>query len=90
MDPSPVDASKIIFKPGKGLQVLSEDGQFSMTTRLRTQLRYTLDNAGGALGQGLQLRRARLQFTGNLFGPHNGLFCAARDEDSSRLLSQLW
>ena len=33
MAPRPVDASKIVFKPGSGLQVGSEDGQFSMTTR---------------------------------------------------------
>lgn len=62
------------FIPGQGLSVTSRGGDFELTTRVRAQLRYTLvdDHSDtGELEQSLQLRRARLQFTGHLFGQHN-------------------
>jgi hypothetical protein len=66
-----VDASQMKFKPGKGLQVTSKDGKFRLTTRLRAQMRYTLDQEDGAFSHGFQLRRARLLFNGHVFGKHN-------------------
>ena len=63
-----VDASKMKFKPGKGLQISSTNGQFQLTTRLRAQMRYTLEQDGGEFAHGFQLRRARLLFTGHVFG----------------------
>ena len=66
-----VDASKMKFKPGKGLEISSADGQFKLITRLRAQMRYTLDQADGELSHGFQLRRARLLFQGHVFGKHN-------------------
>jgi hypothetical protein len=66
-----VDASKMKFKPGKGLQISSTNGQFQLTTRLRAQMRYTLEQDGGEFAHGFQLRRARLLFTGHVFGKDN-------------------
>ena len=66
-----VDTSTMKFKPGKGLQISSVNGQFSMTTRLRAQMRYTLAQDEGAFAHGFQLRRARLLFTGHVFGKDN-------------------
>ena len=68
-----VDSSTMTFKPGKGLKVSSTDGQFSLTTRLRAQMRYTLEHEGGEFTHGFQLRRARLMFKGHVFGKHNTL-----------------
>jgi phosphate-selective porin OprO and OprP len=65
------------FKLGKGLVVRSQDGDFGLETRLRVQFRYTLEAAEGDDGelgsptQQAQLRRARLQFKGNYWGPNN-------------------
>jgi phosphate-selective porin OprO and OprP len=67
-----VDPSKIAFKPGKGLEISSEDGDFKLITRLRAQLRYTLEQEDGDLAHGMQLRRARLLFKGHMFGKENG------------------
>ena len=66
-----VDASKMQFKPGKGLAFTSTDGEFSLTTRLRAQMRYTLEQEAGELSHGFQLRRARLMFSGHVFGKDN-------------------
>jgi len=61
------------FKPGTGLVFTSKDGRFSMAPRLRAQLRWTVenDNEADATTQGLQIRRARLQFKGHIFNEHN-------------------
>jgi len=72
MVPRTVDTSKMTFKPGKGLEISSEDGEFKMITRLRAQMRYTLEQEDGDLAHGMQLRRARLMFKGHMFGKHNG------------------
>ena len=67
-----VDLSKAVFKPGKGLEFKSKDGDFMLLTRLRAQMRYTLEQDGDEKAHGFQLRRARLLFKGNMFGKHNG------------------
>jgi hypothetical protein len=75
MDDHPVDAEKIRFRPGKGLEFVSKDKLFALTARLRAQLLYTIehDNAAeeDAWQQSLQLRRARMQFAGHVFGKNN-------------------
>ena len=71
MAPHEVDAAKIHFKPGKGLAISSADGQFKLTTRLRAQALHTVVVDDGDVTQGLQLRRARLLFTGHMFGKDN-------------------
>ena len=60
----------IQFKPGKGLEITSADGDFSLTTRLRAQVLYSLEQEE-EWSHGLQLRRARVQFQGHVFGKHN-------------------
>lgn len=70
-----VDPASVSYRPGKGLTVSSADGKFSMTTRLRLQFLYTFEAEPGDEGpeysHGFQIRRARLAFTGNLFGKNN-------------------
>jgi phosphate-selective porin OprO and OprP len=66
-----VPAENVIYKPGTGLEIKSEDGDFKMVTRLRAQQRYTLTQAQGEISHGFQLRRARLMFKGNVFGEDN-------------------
>ena len=61
----------IVYKPGKGLEISSADGDFTMVTRLRAQQRYTLTEEEGDISHGFQLRRARLMFKGNVFGKDN-------------------
>ena len=65
-----VNNEDMYFKPGKGLVISSQDGEFEMITRLRAQFRYTLQSED-TLTHGLQLRRARLLFQGHVFGEHN-------------------
>lgn len=65
------------FKLGKGLVVKSQDGDFSLETRLRAQFLYTLgaeegtDGELGAAEQSIEIRRARLQFAGHFWGENN-------------------
>ena len=68
-----VDAAAIEFKPGKGLSVKSEDGDFELTTRLRTQWLYTLkdNHKADTTTDSLEVRRLRLTFEGSVFGKHN-------------------
>lgn len=68
-----VDVDRARFVPGKGLVLTSRDRRFSLATRLRAQVLYELerDRETEALGHSLQLRRARLQFGGHVFGEHN-------------------
>jgi phosphate-selective porin OprO and OprP len=70
----PVNNHKNTYKPGTGLVIASDDGKFSVGTRLRLQLRYSLAHDAEAdpkLKHVFQLRRARLQFKGHTFGKHN-------------------
>jgi hypothetical protein len=66
-----VDATKMQFRPGKGLQISSADELFSLTTRLRAQMLYTLEQEDNDLAHGFQLRRARLAFNGHMFDKGN-------------------
>jgi hypothetical protein len=66
----------ISFKPGEGLNIASADHDFSIGFGFRFQLLYTLladdPNASPpAVDQSVQVRRARLQVAGNVFGKHN-------------------
>jgi hypothetical protein len=71
-DDHPVANEKSRFRPGKGLHLESEDGAFAIETRLRAQMLYTMEGEEGErLGQSFELRRARLQFAGHVFGKHN-------------------
>jgi hypothetical protein len=63
------------FVPGKGLTIRSKDGLFSMELRLRAQFLYqvtrpfdTAEGEYGDLEQGMQIRRARIQFGGHMWG----------------------
>ncbi len=73
MAKQPLDGEGAHFKPGTGLVLKSKDGRFSIAPRLRVQFRYTLenDNEASEVGHSFQVRRARLQFKGNVFGKHN-------------------
>lgn len=77
-----LDADGSAFRPGKGLSLVSKDGRFAMIPRLRVQFLYSMvhENAsdseleqelGEPVAHSLQIRRARLQFTGHVFGKHN-------------------
>lgn len=71
-DDHPVNTDKSRFRPGKGLHVESADGAFAIETRLRAQMLYTMEGEEGErLGQSFELRRARLQFGGHVFGKDN-------------------
>lgn len=73
-----ISPENIMFKPGEGLVITSDDGDFKMSTRLRAQMLYTFEeaisdeNEEGEWVQGFQIRRARLMFKGNVFGKNNG------------------
>ncbi|MBZ4416247.1 porin [Myxococcus sp. RHSTA-1-4] len=69
-------ASKVRWRPGKGLEVNSEDGRFQLVTRLRGQFLYQADDNFVSEDErefvhGFMLRRARVAFSGHLFGKHN-------------------
>lgn len=72
-----VSTATIRFNPGKGLELKSADGAFSITTKVRGQILYSLDGERGQtpepmqLSESMQIRRARVAFSGNLFGKHN-------------------
>lgn len=71
----PIDNEKNSYKPGSGMHLESEDGDFALTTRLRAQMRQEIlsETSGGdsELSQVFQIRRARLQFKGHAFNEHN-------------------
>jgi phosphate-selective porin OprO and OprP len=73
----PVDASGVVFKPGKGLSFKSEDGDFSLALGLRAMFLYEIENDPSALApdptttQELMVRRARVTFGGTMWGKHN-------------------
>ena len=71
-DPTDVETTRYV--PGKGFELATKDGRFSMQLRARVQIRYDLDHPnreGETTEQTMQIRRARLQLQGNLFGKHN-------------------
>ena len=61
------------YEPGRGLTFTSEDERFKLATRVRAQFLYTLTHGGVErdTSHGLQLRRGRIQFGGNMFGKNN-------------------
>lgn len=68
--PAAMDRAR--FRPGKGLELASEDGDFAVAMKVRAQILYTFENADGAGAEdAMEVRRARLAFQGNLFGKHN-------------------
>ncbi|MDH4281583.1 MAG: OprO/OprP family phosphate-selective porin [Myxococcales bacterium] len=80
MGAHPVEPGGIAFKPGKGLEINSADGDFQLRIRVRVQFLYTLvrGNVGPReadepeeLRNEFQIRRARFIFQGNAFGKDN-------------------
>ena len=72
MDKHAVDGAAVHFKPGTGLVVESSDGDFGLASRLRAQFLYTLEeDKGSDAEQSFQMRRARLQFKGHVYGKDN-------------------
>jgi phosphate-selective porin OprO/OprP len=73
--PDPTDANKGVsaeFEPGKGLDMSSSDGDFRLVTNLAGQVLYTVvSDEEEETSQSLQIRRARLVFSGHWFGEHN-------------------
>jgi len=70
-NPMGVDPDTAIYRPGKGLQFNSRDGRFSTVIRPRAMWLYTAQKSpGDDAQQSLVLRRARLQFAGNMWGKH--------------------
>lgn len=63
--------AEVRFRPGKGLEVRSQDGDFALNTRVRGQMLYTLVRDTGEMAHQLRIRRARLVFGGQFFGPNN-------------------
>lgn len=70
-------AVKVRWRPGKGLEVNSEDKRFRLVTRLRGQFLYQAESSFVEEGEprefehGFMLRRVRVAFTGHMFGEHN-------------------
>ncbi len=67
---------RVSFKPGRGFELESGDKRFSLRIRARLQLLYTLDvhrtsSSPDEVLHGFQVRRARLTFSGHVFGKHN-------------------
>jgi len=68
----PLDNDKSRYRLGKGLAFDSADGDFSMIPRLRAQFRHTTVKVEDTdVEQGMQIRRARLQFSGHMWGKKN-------------------
>ncbi|MBW2462598.1 MAG: hypothetical protein JRH11_13195, partial [Deltaproteobacteria bacterium] len=69
MDDRPVTGN-IHFAPGGGLQLRSDDGHFGLRFSARVQPRWTVVNLPGLSPEHeITIRRARVKFQGNLFGP---------------------
>ncbi|WP_224243182.1 OprO/OprP family phosphate-selective porin [Hyalangium gracile] len=69
-------ATRIRWRPGKGLEINSEDERFRLVTRLRGQFLYQAEDTpaedeGRTFEHGFMLRRARVAFSGFMFGEHN-------------------
>ncbi len=72
--PTKLDVNKAEFKPGNGLELSSQDGRFKMVPRFRVQFRTEVEAEStneDPANTTFMLRRARLQFKGNLFGKYN-------------------
>jgi phosphate-selective porin OprO and OprP len=71
-------AEPLTVKPGKGIQLTTEDEEFQLNVRPRAQFLYIFDTdfdvepeALPDASHSLQLRRARLAMTGHMFGPRH-------------------
>lgn len=65
---------KIAFRPGKGLTIASEDGDFEAALKVRGQILATFATEhtdDGETESGAQIRRARFAMQGHMFGAHN-------------------
>ncbi len=63
----PVDTDSAKFVPGKGLEFKSADGDFLLQTRLRAQFLYSGTVVPDEdYSHDFMIRRARLQFAGNM------------------------
>ena len=65
---------RVEFKPGRGFEMATVDGRYVLAVRARLQVRFDYEhpNVRGADNiHLLQIRRARLQFAGNVFGKHH-------------------
>lgn len=75
-----VDVGKARWKPGRGLEIASKDGRFSLNLSLWAQLLYTARRDHAAPGEPLplahtlELRRARLVLSGKLLSPYVGYY----------------
>ena len=68
----PVDTDSAQFVPGKGLEFKSADGDFLLQTRLRAQFLYSGTVVPDEdYSHDFMIRRARLQFAGNMWGKNN-------------------
>lgn len=63
-------AENVSLVPGKGLRIQTSDGDFSWSTNARLQALAAMQKPdGGTTATSLLVRRARLMFFGNIFGP---------------------
>lgn len=75
-----VPVGRAMWRPGKGLEVASADRRFTLNVNLWAQILYTarreaIPAAGmDPWSQNLELRRARLILSGNVFTPHVGYY----------------
>ncbi|MCY0989903.1 hypothetical protein OV203_22380 [Nannocystis sp. ILAH1] len=66
--PATVGDGPLKFTPGKGLEVKSKDGRYSLSLSLRTGFMYSGRRQGGAAyDHAFEIRRLRLVFSGNVF-----------------------
>lgn len=66
--PATVGDGPLQFTPGKGLEVKSKDGRYSLSLSLRTGFMYSgRRQAGAAYDHAFEIRRLRLVFSGNVF-----------------------
>lgn len=76
----PLGAGKAVWRPGRGVEVATADGRFSLNLNLWAQLLYTAryEDVGPVGGepatQSLELRRGRAVLSGKLFSPNVGYY----------------
>ena len=68
---APREPAHVRYAPGRGFQVLTDDGDFELSLGLWAQLRYGYRPVPGDNRQLLSIPRARLHLSGHFFGPHH-------------------